>query len=144
MKFTTKIIFTTLAVVSLNAQAFFSSDVALVDLSPTMPKQASLCLSCHGNGLAQPGLVPVPMIAGQSKEYIKVMLEKFKYGKVQSSMMTPVSQYLSDKDIVILAEYYSQLNPYSALELQGTVNRYHEAMFEPKNIDTPVLEDEDY
>ncbi len=135
MKLTNKLIFATLAVLSLNAQAgLFCSDVALVDLSPPMPKQASLCISCHGDGLAQPGEVAVPMIAGQSKAYLKTVLERFKYGKIQSSMMTPVAQYLSDKDIVVLADYYSQLNPYSKAELQGTVNKHYKAIQESENL----------
>lgn len=65
------------------------------------------CISCHGmKGITVTELWP--NLAGQQAMYLQKQLHNFKSGKRKSPIMQVIAQELSDKQIVAVAEYYSQ------------------------------------
>jgi cytochrome c553 len=75
-------------------------------------KRRQVCSSCHGmNGQAALTTSPniVPHLAGQQKGYLVARLKDYRSGKIQHSLMSPMAQDLSDKEIQLLAEWYSSI-----------------------------------
>jgi len=73
----------------------------------TVPDAASIasnCFSCHGP-LGRGGFAPV--LAGQSYEALKNKLIKFRSGEIASPMMKPITSEMKDKEIDLLARYFS-------------------------------------
>lgn len=70
----------------------------------------SLCVMCHGTGLA--GQNEIPRIAGQQPAYIAKALESFRDGrrKNDGGAMQGVVHGRSDQDIEALAHYIANLN----------------------------------
>jgi cytochrome c553 len=69
------------------------------------------CVSCHGmNGITVTTLWP--NLAGQQSLYLQKQLQHFKSGKRKSPIMEVIAQELTDKEIVDVAEYYSQQAAY--------------------------------
>ena len=65
------------------------------------------CISCHG----MKGITVIqlwPNLAGQQAMYLQKQLRDFKSGERQSPIMQVIAQELTDKQIIAVAEYYSQ------------------------------------
>ena len=70
----------------------------------------SLCIGCHalvGYKTAFPAVYHVPMIGGQSADYLTKALQAYRAGDRNHPSMRAVAQSLSDQDIADLAAYYS-------------------------------------
>ena len=71
----------------------------------------SMCIGCHGieqYHTAFPEVYHVPMIAGQSPNYIVRALQAYRSGERSHPSMQGVAKGLTDKDIADLAAYYGQ------------------------------------
>lgn len=71
----------------------------------------SMCVGCHGipeYRTAYPQVYRVPLIAGQSPQYIAAALRAYKSGERSHPSMRGIATSLSDVDIADLAAYYSQ------------------------------------
>src|ERR1700704_1951408 len=69
----------------------------------------SMCIGCHGIPMyrtAFPEVYSVPMIAGQSPEYIVRALQAYRAGDRSHPSMQGVAKSLSDQDMADLAAYY--------------------------------------
>src|SRR5881409_3397359 len=69
----------------------------------------SMCIGCHGIPMyktAFPEVYSVPMIAGQTPEYIVKALQAYRAGDRGHPSMQGVAKSLSDQDMADLAAYY--------------------------------------
>ena len=69
----------------------------------------SMCIGCHGIPMyktAFPEVYSVPMIAGQSPEYIVKALQAYRIGERSHPSMRGVAKSLSDQDMADVAAYY--------------------------------------
>lgn len=74
-------------------------------------QKLSMCAGCHGipeYRTAYPYVYRVPLIAGQSPEYIAGALRAYKTGDRNHPSMRAIAMTLSEEDIADLAAYYSQ------------------------------------
>ena len=74
-------------------------------------KKVAMCIGCHGIPLYQtafPEVYKVPMIAGQSPEYIVKALQGYKSGERSHPSMRGIAAGLSDQDMADLAAYYGR------------------------------------
>ena len=75
---------------------------------PAIADKVQLCATCHGaDGL--PVVEKVPIIAGQHKSNLLVVLQAFRDGERTSDLMGPIAKNLSDDDMKALAAYFSAL-----------------------------------
>ena len=71
----------------------------------------TMCIGCHGLVGYQtsfPQVYHVPMIAGQSPDYLMRALQAYRGGERNHPSMTAVARSLSDQDIADLAAYYGK------------------------------------
>jgi cytochrome c553 len=71
--------------------------------------KVSMCIGCHGIPMyrtAFPDVYQVPMIAGQSPQYIVRALEAYRSGERSHPSMQGIAKSLSDQDMADLAAYY--------------------------------------
>lgn len=69
----------------------------------------SMCIGCHGipgYKTAFPEVYHVPLIAGQSPQYIVKALQAYRAGERSHPSMTGVAKSLSDQDMADLAAFY--------------------------------------
>jgi len=69
----------------------------------------SMCIGCHGVPMyktAFPEVYSVPMIAGQTPDYIVKALQAYRAGDRSHPSMQGVAKSLSDQDMADLAAYY--------------------------------------
>ena len=67
---------------------------------------AANCTGCHGpNGNS---LGAIPTIAGLDRAYIATALQEFKAGTRQATVMHQHAKGYSDREIEVLAQYFSQ------------------------------------
>ena len=74
--------------------------------------QVSMCTGCHnipGYQASFPEVHKVPMIAGQSAQYITNALVAYRKGERKHPTMRSVATTLTDQDIKVVADYYSKL-----------------------------------
>lgn len=72
----------------------------------------STCIGCHsipGYRASFPEVYPVPMIAGQSEQYIITALNDYASGARSFPTMGAVAHSLSPQDIADIAAYFSNL-----------------------------------
>ena len=75
---------------------------------PAIADKVQLCATCHGaDGL--PVVEKVPIIAGQHKSNLEIVLQAFRDGERTSDLMGPIAKNLSDDDMKALAAYFSAL-----------------------------------
>ena len=75
---------------------------------PAIADKVQLCATCHGaDGL--PVVENVPIIAGQHKSNLLIVLQEFRNGERTSDLMGPIAKNLSDDDMKALAAYFSAL-----------------------------------
>ena len=71
----------------------------------------SMCIGCHGIPMYKtvfPEVYSVPMIAGQSPEYIQKALQAYKAGGRSHPSMQAIAKSLSDQDMADVAAYYGK------------------------------------
>jgi len=71
--------------------------------------KVSMCMGCHGIPMyhtAFPEVYSVPMIAGQSPEYIIKALQAYRSGDRSHPTMRGIARRLSDQDMADVAAYY--------------------------------------
>ncbi len=68
---------------------------------------AKQCAACHG--MVGEGAGKIPELRGLEKSDIVESMEGFKTGEEKSTIMDRYAKALSDKEIQLLAEYYSKL-----------------------------------
>ena len=69
----------------------------------------SMCIGCHGIAAyktAYPEVYSVPMIGGQSPQYIVKALQAYRGGDRKHPSMTGIARSLSDQDMADLAAFY--------------------------------------
>ena len=69
----------------------------------------SMCIGCHGIAMyktAYPEVYSVPMIGGQSPQYIVKALQAYRGGDRRHPSMTGIARSLSDQDMADLAAFY--------------------------------------
>jgi cytochrome c553 len=69
----------------------------------------SMCIGCHGIPMyrtAFPQVYSVPMIAGQSADYIVKALQEYRAGDRSHPTMRGIARGLSDQDMADVAAYY--------------------------------------
>jgi len=74
-------------------------------------KKNSMCVGCHGipdYHTAYPVVYHVPLIAGQSPQYIISALRAYKAGDRTHPSMRGIAGQLSDQDMADLAAYYGR------------------------------------
>jgi len=111
--------------ISLVRKVVSVSSIAIITLSPLSLNIANAagdiekghelsqtCLGCHGApGLRNPGPVySIPMLGGQSAEYIITALKAYKNKTRPHATMQAQSASLSDQDMQDIAAYFSQIN----------------------------------
>lgn len=71
-------------------------------------EKVSQCVSCHGaDGKGKAAIYPD--LQGKPAEYLLSQLKYFKSGMRKSSSMNVVAAQLSDEDMQMLAEFFSQV-----------------------------------
>jgi len=71
--------------------------------------KVSMCMGCHGIPMyrtAFPEVYSVPMIGGQSPEYIVKALQAYRAGERSHPTMRGIARGLSDQDMADIAAYY--------------------------------------
>jgi cytochrome c553 len=71
----------------------------------------SMCIGCHGIPMyktAFPEVYSVPMIAGQSPEYIVKALQEYRAGERSHPTMRGIARGLTDQDMADVAAYYGK------------------------------------
>lgn len=66
---------------------------------------ANSCAGCHGTDGNSPG--SIPSIAGKSPEFIETALKGFRDGSRESTVMGRHAKGYSDKEISLIAEFFS-------------------------------------
>ena len=65
------------------------------------------CTSCHGTYGISPGSIPT--IYGKSKEYIIETMKQLRNGESDSTVMGRIAKGYSDREIILIANYFSSL-----------------------------------
>ena len=65
------------------------------------------CTSCHGTYGISPGTIPT--IYGKSREYIIKTMKEFRNGEIDSTVMKRIAKGYSDREIFLIANYFSSL-----------------------------------
>ncbi|MEZ5449051.1 MAG: c-type cytochrome [Thiolinea sp.] len=66
------------------------------------------CATCHGaDGIAT--RTSPPNLAGQKSMYLVIQIKNYRSGDRKNEMMNITVKDLSDEDVDLLAEYYSQM-----------------------------------
>lgn len=89
------------AILPARAQTTGSADAART--------KVSMCMGCHGIPMyrtAFPEVYSVPMIGGQSPDYILKALQAYRAGERSHPTMRGIARSLSDKDMADIAAYY--------------------------------------
>ncbi len=82
-----------------------------------------MCIGCHGIKGYQssfPEIYKVPMISGQSPQYISNALHAYKKGERKYPSMRGIAESLTDQDIADLAAYYSASGVVAGATLPAT------------------------
>jgi len=101
MRVTIFFVFSCLASLPVQAQAAGNAEAA--------KGKVSMCIGCHGIPMyktAFPEVYSVPMIAGQSQEYIVKALQAYRTGERSHPSMQGIAKSLSDQDMADVAAYY--------------------------------------
>ena len=65
------------------------------------------CTSCHGTYGISPGAIPT--IYGKSREYIIKTMKEFRNGERDSTVMKRIAKGYSEREILLIANYFSSL-----------------------------------
>ena len=75
------------------------------------PQAEGACARCHGSGETGPASDLVPVLHGQTAEYLTAALQAYASGHRKSGIMQPVALDLDARSTHLLANYYSRLPP---------------------------------
>jgi cytochrome c553 len=75
------------------------------------PRAASACARCHGAEGQAPMSALVPVLHGQSADYLLSALDAYAHGKRRSGIMQPLAADLRAEDMRELASFYAGLAP---------------------------------
>jgi len=80
-------------------------------------EETTTCIACHGqNGIS---LSPTwPTLAGQHEDYLVHALNQYRDGTRKDPVMAPIVAAMTDKDVVMLAKYYSRLDGLETTEAE--------------------------
>jgi len=87
----------------------FAADI--VGNAKAAEHKISMCIGCHGipgYKASFPEVYQVPMLGGQSPQYIESALRAYQKGERKNPTMRGIAASLSDQDIADLAAYYAQ------------------------------------
>lgn len=101
-----------LGFVVLFSASAFAADAPVVGDPNAAKDKVAMCIGCHGipgYRASFPEVYTVPMIAGQSPEYIVVALQAYASGERSHPTMNAISKSLSAQDKADLAAYYANL-----------------------------------
>ncbi len=90
----------------------YGSKSYIVYASKVRDKVESICAVCHGiDGQAYTAgnSSVVPNLTAQNKTYLIEKLKAYKNGSIKHHQMNLIAQMLSEKDIVDLSEWYSDI-----------------------------------
>jgi cytochrome c553 len=106
---------------SLDAKRYRELALGQVDVAPTTgqdlakaesnPQAQGACARCHGAGEDGPTSNLVPVLHGQTVEYLLAALRAYGGGHRKSGIMQPIASDLDAQSTRLLAEYYSRLPP---------------------------------
>lgn len=85
--------------------------------------KAAMCIGCHnipGYQASFPEVHRVPMISGQSAEYIVAALTAYRRGERRHPTMRAIAGSMSDQDIADLAAFYAQQTDGRKVEMPAT------------------------
>lgn len=94
------------------SMAAFAADAPIVGDPVAAKGKVAMCIGCHGipgYRASFPEVYSVPMIAGQSPEYLVVALKAYASGERTHPTMDAISSSLSPQDMADLAAYYANL-----------------------------------
>ena len=104
MKLLYRKIVRSILIVSIAMCSLFGISIANAD---NHPEQVKSCVACHGEkGVSNNP--QWPNLAGQNDAYLAQQLKAYRDGSRQNELMTGLVSGLSDEDIAIIAQYYSQ------------------------------------
>ena len=75
--------------------------------TPAKPAKVAVCAACHGED-GNSTNPQYPILAQQTARYIYLQLKDFKEGRRKDPNMSPVAATLDSKDMLALAEWFSQ------------------------------------
>lgn len=99
------------ALLALAGIANFAVAAGVVGNAEAAKNKVAMCVGCHGipgYKATFPEVYQVPMIGGQTAQYIVAALNAYKKGERKHPSMRGIAGALSDQDIADLAAYYSQ------------------------------------
>jgi cytochrome c553 len=79
------------------------------DLASTASSSPGGCARCHGNDRQAPRSALVPILNGQTAEFLTQALDEYARGKRASGIMRPLAAELSHEEIGQVATYYAAL-----------------------------------
>jgi cytochrome c553 len=89
--------------------AWYASIPITAGEAPALVESVEACVSCHGeNGIAV--VEDVPHLAGETVMYLDTQLKAFRTGKRPSDVMRPMASDLSNADIRLLSDWFSQIS----------------------------------
>lgn len=100
-----------IALLALAGIANIAAAADIVGNAKAAENKVSMCIGCHGipgYKASFPEVYQVPMLGGQSAQYIVSALVAYKKGERQHPTMRGIATTLSDQDMADLAAYYSQ------------------------------------
>jgi cytochrome c553 len=91
------------------AQTSGDADAGIKGSAESAKSKISMCIGCHGIPMyktAFPEVYSVPMIAGQSPDYIVKALQAYRAGDRSHPSMRAIARSLTDQDMADIAAYY--------------------------------------
>lgn len=107
----------TAALAVAHAAAVSAQAAAPAGSADAAKKKVSMCIGCHGlpeYKTVYPEVYKVPMIAGQSPQYIVTALKAYRAGDRNHPSMRGISGAMSDQEMADLAAYYGKKDGGSA------------------------------
>ena len=106
---TTKIMRTPLALLAFTLSLSLPAQAQIAGNAEAAKGKISMCIGCHGIPMYKtvfPEVYSVPMIAGQSPDYIVKALQAYRSGDRSHPSMRGIARGLSDQDMADVAAYY--------------------------------------
>jgi cytochrome c553 len=99
------------AVIALMSAGQLAAAADVVGDAKAAENKVAMCIGCHaipGYKAVFPEVYQVPMIGGQTPDYLVNALKAYRKGDRKHPSMRGIAGSLSDQDIADLAAYYSQ------------------------------------
>jgi cytochrome c553 len=96
-----------------------AADRAFIEFGEQPPPQARLCVSCHGDADSPPVSALVPVLQGQSADYLRRSLEEYRGNQRQSGIMEPVAAALDARTIGDAVRFYAEMAPAASARREG-------------------------